>query len=161
VARPWWVKFAGAVGSSTVVVPNVVREHHTQVPLTEDQHAVGEFGSDSAGEPFGETVRPRAMRRNPDHVDAHIGQDSVERRGELTGPVSDEDPQLGEVIAEIYHQVRGSAGWSTGGPGSESCPAALLRSRLAGSGTLSRCVVVLLVCPRRGLVSPGFASLRM
>ena len=34
VARPWWVKF---VGSSTVVVPNVVREHHTQAPLTEDQ----------------------------------------------------------------------------------------------------------------------------
>jgi hypothetical protein len=41
------VKFAGAVGSSTVVVPNVVREHHTQVPLTEDQHAVGEFGFDA------------------------------------------------------------------------------------------------------------------
>jgi hypothetical protein len=76
-----------------------------QVPLVEDQHAVGEFGSDSAHESFGETVRPRAMRRNPDHVDANIGQDSVERRGELTGPVSDEDLELGEVIAEIYHQV--------------------------------------------------------
>jgi len=30
------VKFAGAVGSSTLVVPNVVREYQTQVPLTED-----------------------------------------------------------------------------------------------------------------------------
>ena len=52
VAWLWWMKFAGAVRSSTVVVPNVDCERHTQVPLGEDQHAVGEFGSDSAHEPF-------------------------------------------------------------------------------------------------------------
>jgi hypothetical protein len=28
------------------------------VPLVDDQHAVSEFGSDSAHEPFGETVVP-------------------------------------------------------------------------------------------------------
>src|SRR5262249_43369700 len=28
VGRSWRAKFAGAVGSSTVVVPNVLREHH-------------------------------------------------------------------------------------------------------------------------------------
>ncbi len=50
-----WAKFAGAVRSSTVVVPNVVCEHHTQVPLIEDQHAVGEFGSDRPHEPFGDS----------------------------------------------------------------------------------------------------------
>jgi hypothetical protein len=44
---------------STVVVANVFREHHTQVSLTEDQRAVGEFGSAGAHEPFGETVGPR------------------------------------------------------------------------------------------------------
>src|SRR5437764_15232703 len=60
------MKFAGAVGSSTVVVPNVDCEHHTQVPLVEDQHAVSEFGSDSADEPFGETVRLRTPGRNSD-----------------------------------------------------------------------------------------------
>jgi hypothetical protein len=57
-------------------VLNVVREHHTQVPLIEDQHTVDEFGSDRAHEPFGETVPPRATRRNPDHADALIGQDT-------------------------------------------------------------------------------------
>jgi hypothetical protein len=57
VGRPWGAEFAGAVGSSTVVVLNVICEDHTQVPLIEDQHAVGEFGSESAHEPFGETVR--------------------------------------------------------------------------------------------------------
>ena len=45
--------------SSTVVVANVFREHDTQVSLAEDQHAVGEFGSQGADEPFGETVGPR------------------------------------------------------------------------------------------------------
>jgi hypothetical protein len=46
VGRSWRAKFAGAVRPSTVVVPNVLREHRTQVSLTEDQYAVGEFGSE-------------------------------------------------------------------------------------------------------------------
>lgn len=91
MSRSWRAKSAGAVRPSTVVVPNVFRDHHTQVPLTEDQYAVGEFGSDRAYEPFGETVRPRAARRNPDYADADVGEDSIEGRGELTGPISDED----------------------------------------------------------------------
>jgi hypothetical protein len=52
-----------------------------------------------------EAVRPRAPWRNPDHVDVHIGQDSIERRGELAGPVSDEEPELGGALAEIHHEV--------------------------------------------------------
>jgi hypothetical protein len=59
VGWSWRAKFAGAVRASTVVVPEVFREHHMQVPLTEDQHTVGEFGSQGADEPFGETVRLR------------------------------------------------------------------------------------------------------
>jgi hypothetical protein len=94
VGRLWWAKIAGAVRPSTVVVPNIFREHDTQVPLIADQHAVGEFGSDRTHEPFGETVRPRTTRRNPDHTDAHIGQDRIERRGELAGPISDQETEL-------------------------------------------------------------------
>lgn len=81
VGRVRWAKVAGTVRPSTVVVSNVLREYHTQVPLTEDQHTVGKFDSESAHEPFGKTVRPQATRRNPGHADAHISQDSVERRG--------------------------------------------------------------------------------
>jgi hypothetical protein len=77
VGRPWWARVAGAMGSSTVVMANVFGEHDTQVPLIEDQHAVGEFGSKGANEPLGETVHPRTPRRNPDHLDAHIGQDGI------------------------------------------------------------------------------------
>jgi hypothetical protein len=78
VGRLWWMKVAGAVGSSAVVVPDVLREYRTQVPLIEDQHTVGEFASEGAHEPFGETVRPWATR-NPDPANADIGQDDVER----------------------------------------------------------------------------------
>jgi hypothetical protein len=74
----WWAKVTAAVGLLTVVVPNIFCEHDMQVPLIEDQHAVGEFGSDRAHEPFGETVRPWTTRRNPDHTDAHIGEDRIE-----------------------------------------------------------------------------------
>jgi hypothetical protein len=87
----WWAKVTAAVRPSTVVVPNIFREHDTQVPLIEDQHAVGEFGSDRTHEPFGETVRPRATWRNPDRLDAHIGEDSIERCCELAGSIADEE----------------------------------------------------------------------
>jgi hypothetical protein len=74
----WWAKVTAAVGLLTVVMPNIFREHHTQVALIADQHAIGEFGSNRMHEPFGETVRPRTTRRNPDHTDAHIGEDRIE-----------------------------------------------------------------------------------
>jgi hypothetical protein len=48
MGRPWWAKVAFAMWPSTVVVANVFRKHHTQVLLTEDQHAVGESGSESS-----------------------------------------------------------------------------------------------------------------
>lgn len=78
VGRVGWATVAGAVGSSTVVVADVIREYSMQVPLAKDHHAVGEFGSEGAHEPFGEAVRLRATRGNLDHLDAHVGEDSVE-----------------------------------------------------------------------------------
>jgi hypothetical protein len=48
VSRSGWAKAAGAVRSAAVVVPNIVREHCTQMPLVEDQRPVGEFSSDRA-----------------------------------------------------------------------------------------------------------------
>ena len=39
VSRLGWAEAAGAVRSAAVVVPNVLGEHHTQVPLVENQQA--------------------------------------------------------------------------------------------------------------------------
>jgi hypothetical protein len=101
----WWVTFAGPVWPSTVVMLNVLREHRTQMPLIEDQHSIGEFGPEGAHEPFGKAVRTRAARRNPHHGDPGVGQDSIQRRGELSGAVLDEVPELGDAVAEIHRQV--------------------------------------------------------
>jgi hypothetical protein len=76
-----------------------------QVPLTEDQYTVGEFGSEGADEPFGEAVRPRTSRRNPHYADADVSKDSVEGRSELTNPISNEQPEPREAIAKVHHQV--------------------------------------------------------
>jgi hypothetical protein len=78
MGRLWWAKVAGAVGSSTVVMANVVREHYTQVPLAEDQYAIGEFGPQGAYESFGKAVCPWATRGDLDHLDARVGENSVE-----------------------------------------------------------------------------------
>jgi hypothetical protein len=59
VGRLGWARVTGTVRSSTVVVANVFPEHYPQMPLTKDQHAVDEFGSEGADEPFGQTVRLR------------------------------------------------------------------------------------------------------
>ena len=92
-----WAMVVGSVGSSAVVVPDVGREYHTHAPLIEDQHAVGEFGSEGADESFGKTVRLGTTRRNSDHADADIFEYSVERRCELmtSSPCTLRCPQIG------------------------------------------------------------------
>jgi hypothetical protein len=83
---PWWEKLQRPVWSPTVVMRAVLGQDGAQVPLTEDQDAIGEFGSGGQHESFGEAVGSRAARRNLHGVDARIGQDSVERGGELNSP---------------------------------------------------------------------------
>jgi Protein of unknown function, DUF488 len=59
------------------------------VPLAEDQHSVGDLGSDGQDEAFGEAVRPWTPGRDLDHFDARVCQDRVERGRELPGPVAE------------------------------------------------------------------------
>jgi hypothetical protein len=67
--------------------------------------AIGEFSSQGADEPFGKAVRLWATWGNSDHLDAHIGENSVERGGELAGPVAHEESKLGDAITQIHHEV--------------------------------------------------------
>jgi hypothetical protein len=71
---------------------------------SETRYAVGEFGSQSADGQFGETVRPRTPSRNPDHLDAHIGQDSIKRRGELAGGVCPRKMQGATIRHGTYYR---------------------------------------------------------
>jgi hypothetical protein len=96
--------------SPTVVMGAVLGKDGPQVPFTEDQGAVGEFGSGCQYESFGEAVRSRAARRDLDGVDARAGQDGVERCGELTGAVAEEEPERGGALAEVHQEVAGLLG---------------------------------------------------
>ena len=84
-----------------VVVHGVAGKNPTQVPLTEDQHSVGDLGPHCQDEAFGEAVRTRTPGRDLDHLDACIRQDRVERRCELPGPIADEEPEPGGVVVEV------------------------------------------------------------
>ena len=75
-------------------------KHVPQVPLSEDQHLVGDLGPDGQHDAFGEAVRPRTPRRNPDHLDARVRQDRIERCRELTGPIADEESKLANLITK-------------------------------------------------------------
>src|ERR1700716_2207478 len=93
-----------------VVVGAVGSKYGPQVPLAEDQDAIGEFGSDGQNESFGEAVRSRTPRRDLDGVDPCAGQDGVERCGELAGSVADEEPKFGGAIIEVHQEVTGLLG---------------------------------------------------
>jgi hypothetical protein len=75
---------------------------------------VGEFGSGGQHEAFGEAVRARTPRWNPHGVDSGVGQDGIERRGELAGAVADEELERGSAVVEVHQEVAGLLG----GPGS-------------------------------------------
>jgi len=59
-----------------VVVGAVGGKYGLQIPLTQDQNAVGKFGSNGQDESFGEAVRSVTSRRVLNGADARAGQDS-------------------------------------------------------------------------------------
>ena len=65
-----WLQFS--MWPLPVVVRGVGCQHPSDVPFTEDQHLVGDFGSHGQDEALGEAVRPRTSRRDLDHRDARI-----------------------------------------------------------------------------------------
>jgi hypothetical protein len=106
----WRAQLQRSMWAPPVVVGAVSGEDGSQVPLTEDQHAVGELGPDGQHEPFGEAVRPRTPRRNLHSVDPRAGQHTVEAGGELAGPVADQEPERRGAVIQIHQQIPGLLG---------------------------------------------------
>jgi len=67
----WREKPKRSMWPPTVVVGAVAGEDGPQVPLAEDQDAVGEFGSGGQHEAFGEAVRPGTARRDARYSGTH------------------------------------------------------------------------------------------
>jgi hypothetical protein len=98
------------MGSSAVVVGLVFGHHCAQVPFTEDQHPIGHLGPGGEHEPFGIGVRPGASGRDLHRFDAGAGQDRVKRRGELPGPVANQEPEARGAVTEIQEEITGLLG---------------------------------------------------
>jgi hypothetical protein len=75
------------------------------MPLTEDQHPVGDLSPGGEHEPFRVSVRARASGRDLRRLDTSVGQDCVKRHGELPGPVTDQEPEVCGAITQIYQKV--------------------------------------------------------
>src|SRR4029453_7289954 len=103
-------KLQCSVRPAAVVVGAVLGEDGPQVAFAEDQDAVSELGSNGQDEAFGEAVRSRTARWDLHGVDAGVGEDGVERGGELAGAVADEEPEEDGAFVEVHLQVAGLLG---------------------------------------------------
>jgi hypothetical protein len=65
----WWARLLAAVASLRVVAVDVIVRTRSKVPLAEDHHSVGEFGSHGSDESFGEAVGLRASGWDLNDVD--------------------------------------------------------------------------------------------
>jgi hypothetical protein len=104
--RTWlgWPLAQRAMRPMFVVVRGVLAEDGCQVPLAGDRHAVGALPPDGAHPRFRERVRPRRLRRRPDHRDTGRGEYGVEGGGELRVAVAAE-PQRVCSLAKIHQQI--------------------------------------------------------
>jgi hypothetical protein len=73
------------------------------VPFADNEHPVGDLGPDGEHEPFGMSVRARA-RRDLHGRDAGVSEDRDGRRGELPGPVADQEPEVRGPITQVHQQ---------------------------------------------------------
>jgi len=76
----------------------VLGQDSSHMPFAEDEHPVGDFRPGGEHELFRISVRARAPGRDLHDLDAGIGQDRVKRRGELPGPVPDQEPEFRGAI---------------------------------------------------------------
>ncbi len=108
--RSWWCELECSVGLAVGVVGCVAVQHRPQVALVDDEQSVSDFASDGPDEPLGVGVGSRASWWDLHDLNAGGGEDRVERGGELTGPVADEEPEAVGLAVEVHEQVAGLLG---------------------------------------------------
>ena len=89
-----------------VVVLLVLGEDGAQVRLVQDQGPVEELTAQRADEALADRVHPRRL-----HGRAHDGgagglEDGIEGCGEVRAAVTDQEPEVPELLAEVQGQVR-------------------------------------------------------
>src|ERR1019366_1553554 len=97
-----------------VVVLGVGDEDLGQMPLVGDQHVVEHFAAERSDNPFGIAIGPWGPRRSLNDLHALVGEDTVERAGELAVTVADEEAEGADPVRD---EGCGPAGRSTRRPG--------------------------------------------
>jgi hypothetical protein len=100
--RSWWRELSGSVRSAVVVVGYVAVQHCSQVVFVDDEQPVGDLAPDGADEPLGITVGSRTPWRDLHDLDTGVGEDGVERSGDLAGPVADQEPEVSGPTTEVH-----------------------------------------------------------
>jgi hypothetical protein len=93
----------------------VLVEDGGQVTASGDQESVGALPACTTCPALRKGVRPRRLRRTFHDLDAGVGQDRVERRGELGVTVADEEPERSADVVQVGDEVAGGLGYP--GPG--------------------------------------------
>lgn len=83
---PGGVRVAGLGGVGVVVVGHAALQHRSRVVLVENEQSVGGFASDGSDEPFGRRWLVDTVVGSS-RLDARVGEDRVERGGELPGMI--------------------------------------------------------------------------
>jgi hypothetical protein len=108
-----WVRrgeLKAAVGTSPVVVADVLGEDPFQLASGEHEQVIEAVFSDRAHPSFGVGIRSWRSDRSPDGLGADRGEDVVEAGGELGVAVTDEEPHSSPGVLEVTSEVAGDLG---------------------------------------------------
>jgi len=93
-----------------IVMSLVFVQDLPQMSLVPDQGAVQELTAASADPAFGDRVHARRPDVAEDGPDPGVGEDRVERRGEVGAAVADHELDAVRLVAEVHDQVAGLLG---------------------------------------------------
>jgi hypothetical protein len=85
-------------------------QHYREVAWAGDQQVIEAFAAQGADKAFSDGVDPRRANWSADDADVGAGEHLVECGGELAVPVTDQEPKLLGVVAEVHEQVAGLLG---------------------------------------------------
>ena len=106
----WWVLAEALVRAVVIEVAHVLVNNSVGVSVVVDQQPVGALGADTADEPFRIAVCPWRARRDLDHLDVVGGEDGIEGIGELGVPITDQETERADLVAQVHQQIAGSLG---------------------------------------------------
>jgi hypothetical protein len=97
----------GTVRTVAVVVVGVLGQDRPKLSVSENEHPVQDFTPDGADPPLRMGIRPRRPHRREKHLDRFVGEDRVERGGELGVPIADQEPAPADAVLQAQEQGTG------------------------------------------------------